>query len=131
MSCHTSDLYADLGEVFVGSRLTIAGVVQSSDAPPVPVPLTGKVVRLCIAYQSGSQPPLITLTSAGDEITITDAEEGEFVVEVPASAMAELTPNLTYLLECDYYDAADADSVELLFWSSITAKRKLNPAPES
>jgi hypothetical protein len=129
MSCHDSQLFAPLGDIFVGTRLTIASVVQSSDEPPVPVDLTGKVVRFCIASQKQSEPPLIALTSEGDEITITDAAAGEFVVEVPATAMEELIPNVTYLVECDYYDATDADTVELLFWSQFTARRKINPAP--
>ena len=129
MSCETDTNKACLGDVFCAAMLRIEGNVESSDETPVPVDLTGKTMRAVIREKMGDRDTIANLSSAdaSPKVTFPDAAAGEYQIEVPASRMADCTPNRAYVMEVDYFTTSDPDDLEVVFWAEFTPKAKINP----
>jgi hypothetical protein len=109
----------------------IEGGWESEDTPPVPHDLTGKTVRLIVREKLPPKTVVVQASSAGSNpaITILDAEAGEYLIDIPASDMADLNANKIYLIECDVFTTEDPEDLVVMWWDEVSVRAKTNPAP--
>jgi len=130
MSC-TETNKAEICYLQAGARLMIEGGWESEDAPPVPHDLTGKTVRLIVREKLHPKTVVVQASSVGSNpaITILDAEAGEYLIDIPASDMADLNANKIYLIECDVFSTTDPEDLVVMWWDEVSVRAKTNPAP--
>lgn len=87
-------IQVDFPEVRNNADFPMAFTYQDNATPPNPIDLTGSTLSMMVYDQQDATNVLLVIDSGSGGITVTNAAQGKFQINLPASKLGNLRPGV-------------------------------------